>query len=305
MIMKKKISLLGFVVVVAFAKAQPSQYFMQRSSTNVASMSEIQNLQVFLSGTHSFVGFEGSPKSILLNVAVPIAGNRRAGNYQKQKKSKYGEPGFAKNFVGGTLSNETFGIHFNFQTSFGYAYRFWLSERANLTLGLSAGMKQTGSNYDKIKDGYSPIQSNKETDFLFQFGSRFEMNKLSISAFGNENNLCGEIVFGRLWDYGATETSQNYYYEDKQKAWYGQLSAMYTHNKGSKTNLFRFSVNAVYRDGLCVGISYQTNKDLSANVGLRFTKSLRIGYAYGLLQLNPVAPKHEIALRYRLVRDVD
>jgi hypothetical protein len=300
--MKKKISLFAFVMVAAFAKAQPMQYFMQRSSVNVASMSEVQSLQMFLSGAHSFVGFEGAPRNILLNIASPIVEKHRSG-FHRSPQNRNTER--SKNFVGGTLSSETFGVHFNIHATLGYGYRLWLGESANITFGLSAGLNQFGSDYDKINDGQSSlIRSHKATDFAFQFGTRLEISKLNISAFGSENVMSGEIVWGRLWDYGK-QTSQNsfYYDDDKEKVWHGQLSAMVSYSKETKINLFRFSANAVYRDGFGLGVCYQTNKDLSVNASLRFTKFLRIGYAYQLLQLNPNAPKHEIAVRYKVVRD--
>jgi type IX secretion system PorP/SprF family membrane protein len=299
--MKKMIFLFVIVMVFSFSKAQPLQYFMQRSSANIASISEIQSLQVFLSGAHSFVGFEGAPKSIFLNVTSPIAKKQHTGFYSHPQNK---DAQHLRNFVGATLSNETFGVHFDLHASLGYGYRFWVGERANITFGVSAGVNQFGSDYDKISgDPLSSIRSTKTTDFAFQFGTRIEAGKLNISAFGNENIMSGEIVFGRLWDYSTQASQSNLYYDDdKKKTWHGQLSVMFSHNKKTNTNLFRFSANAVYRDGLGLGISYQTNKDLSANVSLRFSKSLRIGYAYQLLQLNRIVPKHEIAIRYKFIR---
>lgn len=302
--MKKAIAIILTIAMLAPLSAQPVQYFMQRSSLNTASISEVRNLQIFLSGAHSLTGFEGAPKNILLNIAAPAAQKQRSGYYQRPQKSKYGQAQHVRNFVGGTLSSETFGVHLNLNAMLDYGYRLWINESANITFGLSAGINQTSHNYDKIKNESSSVQSQKETEFAFQFGTRIEVNKFNVSAFGNNKNLFGEIVFGRLWDY--EKTSQNSYYDDeKQKAWNGQLSVLFSFNNDTKTSLFRFSANAVYRGGFGVGICYQTNKDLSANVSLRFTKTLQIGYAYGLTKLNPVAPKHEIALRYKIVRDED
>jgi hypothetical protein len=292
--MKKIFTIIAIIGVLTPMTAQPIQYFMQRSSTNVASTSEVENLQVFLAGAHSFVGFEGSPKNILLNVASPITFDGAKQNNRYHSRSEQ-----TRNFASGTISHESFGVHSIFQATVGYNYRLFVSEQANITFGLGGGIKNLNSNYSQWEPELSAFDK-KETSFATQMGVRFEMERLNVSVFTNDNSYFGEIVWGRLWDGVSGVSDNNSWSDSKEKTWHGQIALLGQINKETKTSTIRISANAVYKDGFGIGVSYQTDKDLSANVSLRFSKSLRIGYAYQLLHFNPMAKKHEIVLKYWL-----
>ena len=297
--MKKLLTTIAIISVFSSLLAQPLQYFMQRSSTNIASISEVQNLQAFLSGAHSFVGFEGAPRNILLNIASPVVRNQHHHyNYQrKQWAPVIGKTvNSARNFVGGTVMHESYGVHSIFQATFGYNYRLFVGDNANITFGVGAGAKNINSDYSKW-DPEASVYSKKETLFSRQFGVRFEVERLSVAVFGNDNDYFGEIVFGKLWDDGL-HVSPIDVWLGKEKSWRGQIAVLGRYAPETKSSVVRISVNAIYEDGLGVGLSYQTDRDLSANISLRFAQYLRVGYAYQLLHLNPLAPKHEIVMRY-------
>jgi hypothetical protein len=82
-----------------------------------------------------------------------------------------------------------------------------------------------------------------------------------------------------------------------------QIAALLHRNVEMQTSVVRFSANIVYNESFGAGISYQTDNDLSANVSLRLTRQLRIGYAYQLMHFNPMAKKHEVVARYQLARN--
>jgi hypothetical protein len=272
---------------------------MQRSSLNIASMSEVQNLQVFLAGTHSLAGFEGAPKNIALDVASPI---RPASNHFQHNRNR-NVP--LRNYIGGNIQHESFGAHSFLQATLGYNHRMIVGENASFTFGMGGGINSHRSDYGKL-DVTVADYSSKETSFAYRVGVRFEVDRLSVSVFNNDNNYFGEIIWGRLWN-NQPSSNDNFhgsggFGNEKKGRWHGQVAVLFQQNTEAKTNLMRFSANAVYSDGFGIGISYQTDKDLSANVSLRFSKSMRIGYAYQLMHLNHLAKKHEIVIRYRLIR---
>ena len=305
----KKIIIITALKIMGFghAMAQPLQYFMQRSSTNIAAVSEVQTLQTFLSGGQSLQGFEGAPRHILLNVASPLTvmdglTNGNSSNRSKRSHSSVDEP--SRNFTSVTISHESFGAHSNFSATLGYNYRMLISDNANITFGLGGGVKSMGSNYGKHEPGTEPYD-RKETSFATQIGARFEMDRLNVSVFTNAGDYFGELVWGRLWDGGTSGRDDGGWNDFGEKSWHGQVAVLGRYSPGTKENTIRIAANAVYKDGLGVGISYGTGNDLSANASFRFTKHLRIGYAYQLLHFNPIARKHEIAIRYRFVRKAE
>jgi hypothetical protein len=299
------IILLIMAVGVSPVATQNLQYFMQRSSSNVASASEVQTLQAFICGSQSMQGFEGSPKNALFDVVSPLSfggskQNNRGWNTHTSRRSNEQ----IRNFVKATISHESLGVHSDFRAILGYNFRMFVSETASITFGLGGGVKSFNSNYNKWESGIGEYDK-KETSFDMQMGVRFEADRLNVSAFTNAENYFGEIVWGRLWDGGGGENVSDFWGDMKEKNWHGQFAILGKHNSETKISTIRVSAQAVYRDGLGVGISYQTDKNLSANVSLRFTKYLRIGYAYQLMAMNPMAKKHEIVVRYRFVRDVE
>jgi len=303
---KIKIILTLTIIIAGFGTvlSQPLQYFMQRSTTNIASMSEVESLQMFFSGAHSLVGFEGAPKNILVDVCSPI---RLISNSYRSRRDHHAPA--QKNYVGGSLQHETFGAHTYLQATLGYNHRLIVSDNASLTLGVGGGVSSRNSDYGKLNNEAAHY-SNKEISFAHRVGIRFEVEKLNVAIFNSDKNYMGEIVWGRLWNNQRLSNDENRrsggFGNERDSRWYGQFAVLFCHNTEWKTSVVRFSANAVYKDGFGIGLSYQTDNDLSANVSLRLTKSLRIGYAYQLMHSNPIAKKHEIVARYRIVRgDVD
>jgi len=303
---KLKIILTLTIIIAGFGQvlSQPLQYFMQRSTANIASMSEVESLQMFFAGAHSLVGFEGAPKNIAIDVSSPI---RSASNSYRSRR--YHHASTQKNYVGGSLQHESFGAHSYLQATLGYNYRLIVSDNASLTLGVGGGVNSRNSDYGKLNNEAAHY-SKKEISFAHRVGIRFEVEKLNVAIFNSDKNYMGEIVWGRLWNNQRLSNDRNRrssgFGNERDGNWYGQFAVLFCHNTEWKTSVVRFSVNAVYKDGFSMGLSYQTDKDLSANVSLRLTKSLRIGYAYQLMHSNPIAKKHEIVARYQIVRwDVD
>lgn len=283
------------------AVSQSLQYFMQRSSTNIAAISEISSLQAFLSAGQSFQGFEGAPKNILLNVASPLPefGNSANRNSSRGNRNSV-EP--VRNFVNGTVMHETFGVHSILQVLAGYNYRMTVGDVSSVTFGIGGGIKSICRDYSKWEPE-AGVHDYKETKFSMQAGIRYEADRFGISAFMNDNDFFGEITWGRLWDGGGSSGTNDYWGDSDEKNWHGQIALLGRHSTEFGTNSLRISAQAVYRDGLGIGASYETGNDLSVNVSLRFTKYLRIGYAYQLMALNPMAKKNEIVVRYRFVRN--
>jgi len=303
--MKKITFLFLFTMCVATAVATtiPVQYHKQRSLKNTASLSEVQNLQVFLSGAYSLVGFEGAPRTFVIDVASPLVfGNRRDFRGFRQNVP-------IRNFVGGTIEQESLGVHTHFRAMFGYSHRIIVGQTASLSFGVGGGVSTISSNFDRITNDYeSAIRSIRETSFAYRFGARFDADRLSVSVFNNDNDFMGEIVWGRLWNSDPRAILNNHggfsFNEERERRWNAQTAVLFRHNTETKLNVVRFSANAT-NGGFAIGISYQTDGDLSANVSLRLSRQLRIGYAYQLMSLNPMARKHEIVVKYRLVRSYD
>jgi hypothetical protein len=304
--MKKILIILPIMLAgISPVAAQNLQYFIQRSSLNIASVSEVQTLQAFLCGSQSMQGFEGAPKNALFDVVSPLLfGGSKQNNRMWNTHARRSHNEQARNFVKATISNESFGVHSDFRALLGYNFRMFVNETANISFGLGGGVKSISSNYNKWESGVGEYDK-KEVSFVTQMGVRFEADRLNVSVFTDREDYFGEIVWGRLWDGSGGEQTSDYWNDIKEKNWHGQLAVLGKYNSESKTHTIRFSTQAVYRDGLGVGVSYQTDKNLSANVSLRFTKHLRVGYAYQLMAMNPMAKKHEVVVRYRLVRDIE
>jgi len=298
--------LLAMSFAMTVATTIPVQYYKQRSLMNTASLSEVQNLQVFLSGAYSLVGFEGAPRMFVLDIASPMAFDNR------QNTRGFRQPVPTRNFVGGTFEHESFGVHSHFRVTLGYAYRLSMGETVGVTFGVGGGIFTTSSNFDRITNGAeTPIHSVRKTLFTYRVGVRLDVDRLSVSAFNNDSDLMSEIVWGRLWDNDRTarnnrnnQSSGFGFGDERTRNWRGQIAILFMHNAEINHTAFRFSANAT-NGGFGIGISYQTGNDLSANVSLRITQALRIGYAYQLMALNPMARKHEIVIRYRLIRSDD
>ena len=308
--MKKITIFFGLVMGFATAVATtiPVQYFKQRSLINTSALSEVQNLQVFLSGAYSLVGFEGAPRTFVLDAASPISfDNRRNRNMRGFRQA---EP--TRSFLCGTFEYESFGVHRHFRMVLGYAYRLMVGDNASVTFGVGGGISTISSNFDQIINGTeTPIHSVRETSFAYRIGVRFDVDRLSVSAFNNDRDLMAEIVWGRLWDNDRTTRNNRNnqsggfgFGDERTRNWRGQVAVLFIHSTDINHASIRFSANAT-NGGFGIGIRYQTGNDLSANVSLRITQALRIGYAYQLMALNPMARKHEIVIRYRLIRSDD
>ena len=287
--MKKFFAFIKILSLCMSATAQPLQHVMQRSSINVAAMSELENLQAFLCGQQSFAGFEGAPRNVWLNVASPMTGLSQISDMYSSKSRR--SDGLIRHFVGGTIAHESYGVHSKFRATVAYNYRLLVSESATITLGLGAGMKTISSDYGQW-DPEASVFSKKETLLAMQLGARLEMDRLSIAAFSNDSEYSGEVVWGRLWEENSRHIVA------RNETWRAQFSATVRHDHSTQTNTFGISANTVYKDGLGVGMSYETEKNLSINIHVRVMRVMRIGYAYQLLHLNPLAPKREIVVRY-------
>ncbi len=281
MMNKKFIFIILFGMSASLA-AQPIQYFMQRSSINVSSMSDAKRFQMFLSGSQSLVGFEKAPKSVLLNAITPI----------RTPGTTVYETDETRHFTGGTIHTETYGVHTKIQAMLGYNYRLFVSEKTHLTFGLGAGAKQSNSNYKKL-DLTQDFQNKEEALFITQFGARFDAVRWTASIFKDVNDWYAEFTWGRL------QKAETYdLYDVDKKIWRAQAALLLRYNQELQTQTLRISANALYLDKFGLGISYQTMKDCSLNAMMQVTSYLRIGYAYQLLNFSKIAQKHEIAVHY-------
>lgn len=288
--MKKTLTLIFSTLGIFISlTAQPTQYFMQRSLANVASCSEAQSLQLFLSGSHSLVGFEHAPKTVLLNICSPLHNIL----YEPQSRAE------VRHFIGGDVSVQSYGVHNQLRMLLSYNYRFFVGENSNLTFGLGAGAHQNNSNYKRLENSQI-LRNREETSIATKFGARFESGRLNVSVFSYNKIFFAEIVWrslqeDRFSDFEDLEGSED-------KPWSAEVALLAIHNDEAKNDAVRISCNARYRNKLGVGVSYQTAKDWALNLNIQVSKCFQVGYAYKILNFSKIAPEHTIAIQYRILR---
>src|SRR3954470_14683906 len=156
--MRKKIYILLFSVsafgMVSQQLPQYSQYMLNEMAINPAVAGRDDFAEVRSNNRHQWVGIPDAPRTYMLTLQGPI----------EQGKMGLGM-GIYTDIVGPTRRT---GINFS------YAYHLKLTEKYNLSMGLSAGLLQWGIDGNKVTlhdEGDQQLGSNYQTTMVPDFGA--------------------------------------------------------------------------------------------------------------------------------------
>jgi len=239
-------------------------------------------------------GIPGAPKTVNLSIDGP------AGSYMKS---------FRKVALGLSISNEKISVENNTNIRAYYAYRIRFS-RSILSLGLQGG----GNFYSAMYSNLNPYQQNDQnlaTDvhkaFLPNFGTgaywytdKYYIGLSVPSMLQNRYDKNGTQIARQVRGYYL---SAGYVYQlNETIKLKPQILARYAGNGGYKLPFnCDFNASAIAYDRIMLGLTYRTDKSISAIVHMQVTQRINMGYAYDYL-VSDIAPyahgAHELILGY-------
>ncbi len=171
-----------------------SNYMVFQPLINTAASSQYEDLAGILTTRRQWMGIEGAPTNITLQVLKPID------NYT----------------IGGYISQESIGVHSMQKLNFNYSYKIKLSKQQMLAFGLGGGGVLLHSNYNKVNpsdqtdEQFTGVKSIFRPDFNFGIFlySEYYYAGISVprtieSSIITENgNLTGKATFDpTIWTY--------------------------------------------------------------------------------------------------------
>lgn len=281
------LSLTGMVQAVFAQKDAPifSQQMFSAVNFNPAAVRTGNQIQGTLFGRHQWLGFEGAPASVMLNLE----------GYVGEIKS-----GFSASILG-----DRFGHSYSLDFKAGYSYHFNLGGSTTLQLGVSAGFlyknfRASDVILDQNGDPAIDLEDDQDVKPDVDFGIAFTSGGFMIGA--SATHLTS-FAYGK----------DDYYRPDLGlylfMTYYGRVSdklllqpyvrAMYV------GNAFKFEVDfrAEILRWFYIGAGYRYHEAVKAMAGITILGKVAIGYCYdvGLGSIrNYQAGSHEIMISLRL-----
>lgn len=278
-----------------------SQYMLYQPMLNPASIASYDNYNGALLYRKQWVGFTGAPTVQGLAFNAPMKGK--------------------KHFVGFSLFNDKVSVNKRMDITATYAYRLQLSEKSNLSFGLSAGIGTLQSNLSDVElvNENDPVFASNTQTFVapqFKFGIYYFTKKF-YAGFALPRLLDNKII------YEGDPTSVSF----KSKSKFSFKTMHYHFHVGRIFKLSeRFDLNssllmkqvsgspmqldinvqATYNDLVSLGLSYRTAKIMVMMVNFRITKHFKLCYAYDydMTPLKNVASgSHEVLLIFHLFQE--
>ncbi len=265
-----------------------SNYTVFKPLINPAANSTYEDFAGILTGRKQWTGVEGAPANIGLQVVKPID------NYT----------------FGGSLSQESVGVHNMQRLMANYSFRIKISEQERLAFGLGVGGLWLHSNYNKVNasdwtdDQFIGTKSIVRPDFnfgIFLF-SRHYFAGISVprtiesSILNHNGTLIGQSTFDpMLWTYLLT----------------GGISGNLTNDLIlSGSSLVKINLNApvdidvnlsLEQEKFGFGISYRTKREVLFYGDISLSENIKFGYCYHSYFniTNAYLDGHEIYLLYR------
>lgn len=314
------------VSITSFAQQLPhyTQYILNNYIINPA-IAGIENYtDVKISHRHQWVGIDGAPVTTYLTIQSPL----KKSDYERETATGFhasGENPRGKAYwqeytkaephagIGLTILNDRTGPLNRFAAYGTFAYHLGISPRTSISAGISAGIKNTTLNADKLSFDV-PVDP-------------------AVAGSGYLNRLSPDINAG-IWlysaDYFAGLSAQNIiptrlkFAEDTVKLVGGRLVPHLFLTAGYKYFLtdditflpsgllkyiastpISFDINAKfqYRDFMWLGGSYRYQDSFAAMVGINISNTINIGYSYDITtsRLNTVSNgSHEIVVGFLL-----
>lgn len=314
---------IGLIHASAQSKPQLSQYILNPYILNPA-FAGIENYNdLKFSYRKQWVGLDGAPTTIYATFHAPIAkkdlknsattlyGNDEASKHKKQYWSDY-KASKAHSGIGIQIFNDAIGPFNNFSVMGSYSYHLGISPKINMAFGLSAGVKITSLNIDKLFFGNSTTQ-----DPAIFYTNKIDKYNMDADA--------GLLFYSARFYIGLSALSlipqnlsfaDNFVVSDKVSRPNHYLSAGYRFPLNDELNLlpslrFRylspepiqtdFNAKLQYRDLIWVGLGYRSNYGVIGMVGINVMSKFTISYSYDYTttQINTISNgSHEVVIGF-------
>ncbi len=300
MYMKNQLNIifvLLFLGIIAFSTKTfaQNQFHMTQSMIhqpflNPASMSNYDNLNGSVFYKNQWVGFDGAPQMIGVNLNSPIG------------KAK-------KNRLGITFLNDRIGVNNQSEIVGSYGYTLKINDHSNLTFGVSATLKLMQSNFSEVSTLIVDPEFQVNTPTLalpnFKFGTYYRNKKFYIGM-AIPNLLKNAYDLTTLEYRGKTSFDLSDMHLFLHAGYTFELnndfdlnsSVLFKHVSGAP---FQLDINSVlmYQKKFGFGINYRTSNEISGLLRFRLNPTLEFAYAYdfALSRLNKYSSgSHEIML---------
>lgn len=327
--MKRKLLCVVVVLCVAiasFSQQLPhyTQYILNGNILNPA-IAGIENYtDVKISHRHQWVGIDGAPVTTYLTIHAPL----KKSDYERETATGFhasGENPRGKAYwqeytkaephagVGLTVLNDRTGPLNRFAAYGTFAYHLGISPRTSISAGISAGVKNTSLDADKLSfdipvdpavagSGYLNRISADMNAGLYLYSADYFIGLSAQNIIPTRLKYAEDtvkLVGGRLLPHLFLMAGYKYFLTDDITFLPSALLKYVTSTPVS------FDINAKfqYRDFLWVGGSYRYQDAFAAMVGLNISSVLNIGYSYDITtsQLNTVSRgSHEIVVGFLL-----
>jgi len=327
--MKRKI--LCFVVVccigiASYGQQLPhyTQYVLNGFILNPA-LAGIENYtDVKISHRHQWVGIDGAPVTTYLTIQGPL----KKSDYERETATGFhasGENPRGKAYwqeytkaephagIGLTVLNDRTGPLNRFAAYGTFAYHLGLSPKTSISAGISAGVKNTSLNADKLSfdipvdpavtgSGYLNKISPDINAGVYLYSADYFVGLSAQNIIPTKLKFAEDtvkLVGGRLVPHLFLMAGYKYFLSDDITFLPSGLIKYIT----SAPVSFDLNAKFQYRDFLWVGGSYRYQDSFSAMLGINISNTLNIGYAYDITtsRLNTVSNgSHEIVVGFLL-----
>lgn len=283
--------LLSIISAVAQQDAQYTQYLFNGLVINPAYAGTRETLSALAIYRYQWVNLDGAPRTLGASVHSPL--------------------GDTNNALGLTLENDVIGVHNRFSAYATYAYHVPVSNKAKLSLGLSAGVLSYRSDFTQLESVQDPTDPN----FANQIDNKLLPNFGLGAYFYSECYYIGlsapHLLNSKLNDISQLSKYKRHYF----------LSGGYVFDLSPSLRLkpsfllksipaeapfnADLNLNLLIKDMVWVGFGYRTGDAVLFTASYQTDFGLRIGYAYdfNVSKLNPYnSGSHEVMVGWDLVR---
>ncbi len=312
--------------IASYAQQLPhyTQYILNGFILNPA-LAGIENYtDVKISHRHQWVGIDGAPVTTYLTIQGPLKksdyGRETATGFHASGENPRGKA-YWQDYtkadphagIGLTVLNDRTGPLNRFAAYGTFAYHLGISPKTSVSLGVSAGVKNTSLDADKLSfdipvdpavagSGYLNRISPDINAGVYLYSADYFIGLSAQNIIPTKLKFAEDtvkLVGGRLLPHLFLIAGYKYFLTDDITF----LPSGLVKYISSAPVSFDLNAKFQYRDFLWVGGSYRYQDSFSAMVGLNISNSINIGYAYDITtsRLNTVSNgSHEIVIGFLL-----
>jgi len=252
--------------------AKYTQYMFNSLMYNPAYAGTIDAVSATAIHREQWIGFEGRPQTSTIHVHGPV-------------REKFG--------LGVALQRDRLGIHEWYELQGIYSYKFYVTPKSKISVGLSASALYQNSDYSAIDaSGTDIVFSQNVSNILPNFG-------FGIYYYSQKHYLGFSIPRLITNDYSSTVLSSSarqyrHFYVagglvlplDKKGDFKLKPSALAKFVGANAPPQFDIDLQLFIKNAFWVGTSYRTGDSLDFLVGLYLGRNLRVGYAFDWINTN-------------------